>query len=782
MFDFQFLFPVRVSPGQSGPVRVPTRAAAVLAALLLPFGARAEEAAKWPVQNAVLRYQMEIDVRPSDPSAGVIAILQNGGTLPQPFPEAVVLDSDLKELKSECIWFNAREGLGIVFEPPKSKDLVWIYVRASTGIKNPWTEKSAFRPGLLLFTQAGRSSLPEARVISSETPPGKGARMGQVPMIADRANRFGSSDNYVSYYTGWLKVKKDGNHRFGTISSDGSTVLLDGQVVADWPGRHLIKGGEGGEKGRSLPVTKGLHRIQYYHFNAGDKPQCQLVWRYPGMEKDPPFATPMGDDWLQSGSVKVINAESRNGAPLALFEKTALSYVGYTGEWIDLFELSAPFAEQYKDATFTWKFTGGLEAKGPRLLWVVPRLPDQPQASLTVSNIRGASTFTRLLYPDVFPPGAKVSDPTDRAAYQEALLNRVKAARGKRPASDWNKGMWEMLADMIEPREARELLAELFTRSAEDMANMPPGSRQKLEDIYYEQLWKDKPAALAFVKEMAFKEKDPVRRFQWQYKVVDFQLYEMGDLKAARQAASQIQVNLLQVTPEDAAMRIVQLGDIERLDGNLEKALQIYGDSQTQYRKSRVPESAKMGDLMERPSLALKPQAKEAPKAGFVIGAASGSSADWRKRTVQETAYFTEVKNLLSQDYVAEARATLNKWQVEFPLGKLAGDYPVAEATYYTVLGNYERAVRILKAYRKQVDISKDLPAAMQLEWDCLAMLEKIEPLKELATDLKKRFPDLELAKGADDVLAGHLPPKPDLDDIVPPKTTKKPKKSSRFK
>ena len=752
---------------------------------LIVHGAQAQDSGKWPVQNAVVRFQFEIELKPNDPSAGVFAILPDAGTLPQPFPEAIVLDSAGKELKNECVWHNPREGMGIVFEQPKAAGPLWVYIRSATEMKNVWTEKSAFRPGLFLYTQTAHSSLPEARSIASEVPSGKGARLGQVPMIADRQNRFGPSDTFVSYYTGYLNITKEGAYRFGTVSSDGSTALLDGQVVSDWPGRHPYSGGEKGEKmGRPVTLSKGPHRVQYFHFSVSAKPQAQLVWRYPGLGKEMP-ETPMGSNWIQSGSVKMINAETRNGSPLSVFEKTAVSYLGFNEQWIDLYELSVPFADQYKNATYSWKFSDGSDAQGPKVYWVAARSTDMPRASLSITTTRGTSIYSRLLYPDMIPESAKVDNVEDRQQYQEALLNRLKGTHGNRPAKDWSKGIWGLLPEVIEPREAKEVLKELFERSVEDLANLPPGARAKLENIYYDELHGDK-SGTAVLRQMTEREKDPVRRLHWQFKQVDYQLYEIGDIKAARALASQITMNRLQVTPEEVALQQIQLGDIERLDGNLEKAQQIYGQAQMDYQRVRHEAEHPLGSVMEHSGVALKPGAKEAPKEAqkeapkkaFVIGAASGSGADWRKRTVQETTYFTQVKNLLSQDYLAEARETLDKWQIEFPLGKLAGDFPVAEASYFAALENYERAVRILRAYRKQVDISKDLPDAMQLEWDCLAKLQKLEPLKELAADVKKRFPDLPLAKRADDVLAGNLPPQPD--EIIP-KAVKGKKKSHRF-
>jgi len=754
----------------------------LLAALLFPLAARAEGDAKWPISNAALRFQMEIETRPLDPSAGIIAILPNGGNLPAPFPEAVVLDSENKELKSEVIWHNPHEGLGLVFEAPKGQGPIWIYVRAGTGIKNPWTEKSEFHPGLLLYTHVTRGAgLPEARAIAAEVPPGKSARMGQVPMVADRANRFGSSDRFVSYYTGWLNVKTPGKYRFATISSDGSTALVDGQVVADWPGIHPYKPGEAGQHGTTVELTKGQHRVQYFHYNVGATPQAQFVWRYPGMDAKELAKTPTGNDWNESGSVRVISAESHNGAPVAIFEKSVFSYVGYNSEWIDLFELTAPFAEQLKDATYTWRFTGGLEAKGSRLLWLVPRTENPPTATLSVSSVRGASTFSRPLYPDVLPLSAKVSDKDDRATYQEALRNRLKGARGSHLTESWSPGIWGLLPEMIEPKEGREILAQLYTGALDDLAKLPADAREKLDNIYYEELWADKQAGLAFIKDIIDRDRDPIRHSKWQYRLVDFLLNEIGDIKAARTAASQISLNLLLATPEAGALKMVQLGDIERLDGNLEKAQQIYAEAQALYIKATAQQGGqKLGTAPDRPGSSPKPQETPGKSKGFVIAAALNTSADWRKRTVQETAYFTEVKNLLQQGYLTEARANLDKWQAEFPLGKLAGDFPVAEASYFATLENYERAVRILKTYRKQVDISKDLPEAMQLEWNCLAALQQLEPLKELAADVKKRFPDLPLAQDADDVLAGHLPPKVDVNAIMPQKITPRHKKKSQ--
>ncbi len=204
-----------------------------------------------------MRLKAEIDSDPSSPDAGIIATVPNGGALPGPVPNAVVIDSAGKEVHSECIWNNPQEGFAVIFPAPAARGPLWIYIEGSPSASNAWTPASSLHPGLLLYTRVGNATLNDAHNLAVGNPPGQGARMGQVPMIADAQNRFGSSENFVSYYTGWLNFPKDGNYFIGTISQDGSTVLVDGKTAASWPGIHSFKEGRTGTKGDTVTLTRG---------------------------------------------------------------------------------------------------------------------------------------------------------------------------------------------------------------------------------------------------------------------------------------------------------------------------------------------------------------------------------------------------------------------------------------------------------------------------------------------------------------------------------------------
>ena len=84
-------------------------------------------------------------------------------------------------LKSEVAWYNPNEGLGIVFEaPPKEAYRVKLYLRSANAIAAPFGPRSAFCPGVLLYTKMGPSTLEGAMQMGRTTPPGSDGTMGQV--------------------------------------------------------------------------------------------------------------------------------------------------------------------------------------------------------------------------------------------------------------------------------------------------------------------------------------------------------------------------------------------------------------------------------------------------------------------------------------------------------------------------------------------------------------------------------------------------------------------------
>jgi len=109
------------------------------------------------------------------------------------------------------------------------------------------------------------------------------ARLGGGPRreINDTENPYGPrNENFLSIYKGMIYCPVDGRYAFGTDSDDSSFLLIDGVLVAQWPGGHNPEG-KFTHFGR-IELKAGLHRIEYYHVQTTGGTQARAGWQPPG--------------------------------------------------------------------------------------------------------------------------------------------------------------------------------------------------------------------------------------------------------------------------------------------------------------------------------------------------------------------------------------------------------------------------------------------------------------------------------------------------------------------
>ncbi len=692
-----------------------------LVVLVLPFVVFSAGAADWIVPEAPIRFELKITDQPSADCAGVVAFLPDGGLLPRGTPAAVVVDQTGTPLPAECVWHNPQEGFGVVFLPPANGDRVVVYLKPSAGVSPPTA--SPFCPSLLLYTETDEADLDAARRLAREDPPGKNARCGLVNNIAHMENPFGPDDKYISYYTGWLPVEKAGTYYFATVSDDGSECRIDGNPVASWPGTHNRWGGAKGQYGKSVELTAGRHRVQYFHFNVGPTHEMDLVWRKAGSPGESLPETVPASAFIHSGHARVVNAQLQSGAPVAAFTGECVSYLWLGSQPVNLFQLRAQFTSGNPTNTvYVWDLGTGMRLQGPEISWLIEGSAPQ-DVTLIAAAGQAVTKFTKPVYADTPPPRGNVNYRNEREDYRQALLARCRAIPAdRRPCADWSPDLWATLIGVTEPYAGLDLLREIFERSRPDVIALKPADRRYLEDAFVDLLRRDDPnRVLPWLDRLALEEMDNARRFHWQLTAVEFYLYDRDDWKQAKALAESLE-GLAQAAGPDGVVRLlVRYGDIARLQGQYDDARKLYSEAQDRYQKARP---------------------------------------DWRAEAVRETSFYETVHSLIDQGVLYQARDLLAQWEIEFPLSKLAGDYPIAEAEYDIATGRLPQAVRELRAYRQGVDMTSALPHAMEMELHCLAKLNRNDELHDLVVDIKKRFPNLELAREADRLLAGRPLPK----------------------
>lgn len=111
------------------------------------------------------------------------------------------------------------------------------------------------------------------------TPMGRGV----VDRVWHGHNPFGPSRHIVSRYTGWLDIPTGGTYYFATTSASASFLLLDENLVVQWPGWHGAVADA--RHHRKLTLQKGLHRFEYYHLQGNADPIMVAAWQPPGRSK-----------------------------------------------------------------------------------------------------------------------------------------------------------------------------------------------------------------------------------------------------------------------------------------------------------------------------------------------------------------------------------------------------------------------------------------------------------------------------------------------------------------
>ncbi len=213
--------------------------------------------------------------------------------------------------------------------------------------------------------------------------------------ISDGYNSFGSSDNYISLYRGWINIPAAGRYEFCTASNEASFSFLDGKELVHWPGRHTEERGSHGEKNAAVELTAGPHFIEYYHEEVTLTQMAFLGWRSPGQAA---FGAIPESVFTAPHEALVTRYESASG-PIAAFEPTIVSSVWPAptvrseGQYTLCRFAVQPAATTPAGTTLRWDFGDGQSATGPQVEHVYLSLGAY-KVTLTSDGPAGKSTAT----------------------------------------------------------------------------------------------------------------------------------------------------------------------------------------------------------------------------------------------------------------------------------------------------------------------------------------------------------------------------------------------------
>ncbi|MBI2438121.1 MAG: hypothetical protein HYV36_04830 [Lentisphaerae bacterium] len=726
--------------------------------LILLSGAPLRAQDSWHIPLAEARFAVELVSRPTVPVAGIVAILPDGGILPKGKLKAEVVDEAGNPLKANLLWHNPNQGLALVFEDSPGKQ-AWIYISPATDYPKA---TAPLRPSLMLFVRnGGNPGLEQAHALTGALPVGPDIYFTLVDNIAHTYSPAGRDEQTSSFYTGSFRVNKAGKTFFYTISKDGSEFSIDGKLVYSWPGLHGRAGSERGEKGAWLDLGAGIHQIEYFHFSqAYLGRECQLGWQEAG-ESNPrnpkhpelpnlDVTRPMRKfDFVHSGRARLTAGTSKQG-PLAIANSQWRSVLQLGQNPICLFQLTAFGHERLPTNTlFEWDFGLGRKASGAQVEWLFSGLGDQ-QVSLTVATGTDKSTCSKKFFPKSSSPHEPLQLSINNAEHRRRVRDlyqvmcRATPAL-KRPGELWDATLWEGFLAVLDLPAEYTLLSELFERSRQDILSLNDKQRWLLESVFFDALRQADPnLTTTWLERLEKEEKDPARRGQWKARRVEFYIFESNNLDQARSAANEFAGAAAALQQTELAL--IRLGDVELYSGHQDAAQRYYAQAQESRRQPAKPEA---------PAATVKPNNKPTAGTPPTPPAPAEPGVDtWKATAVRESSFYATARSLISQQAYFEARRLLDQWELELPLNKLSGDFPLAEAQYYMALKEFKRAQKILATYRQAVDLSNNLPSAMKMELYCLGRLDRDKEARELAGLIIKRLPNHPLAKEVHELLA----------------------------
>ncbi len=727
---------------------------ATLAAAILP--AMAEET--WHIKEAPIRFAVTLLNPPTHSSAGYFMHVPDGGILPTPFPVTQVVDVQGNLLKSYVLWQNPESGAAIVFEAPKSGQVVFVYVAPGARL-NTWTPESGLTPSAIICTHPGRSSKNDAMNLASfgavdatvhycNEPGSKGAT---VALPGDRSGRPGFAAMYMLAY---MATTDPGDTWFAPITFGGNMqVSVDGHAIQP----HKINEKQGGA-GEKLKLSEGLHRLDLLGFYTGAKDgaaEMLLTCRTPkttvqelGGKRPADLRYPGTSMWearqfhdreiVRSGECAIQRIQSRDGRPVAHFTLEPRHIYWFADETpVLIYTLEAFQAGNPETTQYIWSFSGdpGASVGGAKVSWFFPSLRDQ-RVTLKVVADNKQSQCTRPFYP--FTEGrSSLENSIVRADFRNTCLTVFKSYPAtKDPTAGWDKSMWNNFFRNVELTPRNDLISYMITNRWDVFSKkMSSEHKEMLEDMFLTTAAAADPkAALKWAVLLEQQATKKERAIALRLKGAEVLMYQLKNLDEARKW-----VKPLMAEPgEGGELAKIKMGDIEFLSRNLNEATQLYGDVQDRSKHTKTP--AEM-EAMKGPS-ATKKHGKNVKETSFKLPPSpSAKVAPWKLGAIRDVAAAENVRNLLDQNFNWEALQAMRAWEREFPLSKISSDYLLLEGKLCMTVNNYARCRALLEAYCDQVDASNYVEEALYMITDCMVyMKEPPEAVDKYRAAVRKRM------------------------------------------
>lgn len=256
-----------------------------LALFLLLFSLPGEAQVRRDWFDPALPFRRKIKVEPARPSIKEAWVTVPTLGLARADGRDVVITAGTTQavpFKVMAAGFDDSVTLAFAMEQDEDRYYAYFGNEDAGGMDAPWAPRS----GLLLEVRergpGSANSLEELFAMLSRSPRVIGRDYRRRPALA--FNPFGSQNDYIMKFEGYVFFPETGEYQFGLNSKDASFVLVDQKPVAFWPGRHDQDAFAVEDHSGAIHLPKGLHSLTLFNvaFEGGG---CALGIRLPSWEE-----------------------------------------------------------------------------------------------------------------------------------------------------------------------------------------------------------------------------------------------------------------------------------------------------------------------------------------------------------------------------------------------------------------------------------------------------------------------------------------------------------------
>ena len=239
-----------------------------------------------------------------------------------------------------------------------------------------------------------------------------GARFEQ--RIFSSYNPFGENAARLHHYSGKIIIPVPGDYTFCVATTDAGFLLINGRLVAQWPGNHSVSSGLDGSKRGTVSLKKGIQTLDFLHANCGPSSFAVAAFIPPG-EKQHVVIPATCFTAVQYAYVGKLEKRAAANTLDFTWENTYMLRFGDD----ELYQLNFSATAGDKDAKLIWDFGDGVTDRGTSVSHYYFKRGDYTVSARLADKSHGASLSQRI----TIRPRYGQNDNDDRTA-----LNHLQAA------------------------------------------------------------------------------------------------------------------------------------------------------------------------------------------------------------------------------------------------------------------------------------------------------------------------------------------------------------------